>query len=161
MARDSVSQLLKPDLIVVSPFIRTRQTAQSLIDLYPNVPVEEWPVQEFTYLDSARCVGMTAKQRTPLVREYWDCDDPEFVDGDSAESFIQFSGRVESFLERCKGCEGRTYVFSHTLFMQAVRMLMADPTDSLGMKEFRDACFASPIRNLERLAVRGSGDCPA
>ena len=31
--------------------------AQPLIDLYPDVPVKEWPVHEFTYLNKARCAG--------------------------------------------------------------------------------------------------------
>lgn len=44
----------RPDLIVVSPFVRTRQTAEPLRQKYPDVPVEEWPVQEFSFLDADR-----------------------------------------------------------------------------------------------------------
>lgn len=150
-AGELVTKLSRPDLVVVSPYIRTRQTAQPLIDLYPDVPVEEWAVQEFTYLDSARCMGMTAEQRAPLVREYWDCDDPDYIDGDGAESFGQFAERVVSFLLRCKVAEGRVYVFSHTMFMQAVRLHETDGL--LDMATFRHACFASPIKNLEGLVV--------
>lgn len=155
-AAEIASRLLRPDLIIVSPFIRTRQTAQSLIDLYPDVPVEEWAVQEFTYLNQNRCAGMTALQRSPLVREYWDRDDPVFVDGDSAESFNKFSERVADFLKRCQSFEGRIYIFSHAMFMQAVRMLMVPTVDSLNMNEFREACFQTPIRNLEGLTVKAS-----
>lgn len=161
MARDSVSELLNPDLIVVSPFIRTRQTAQPLIDLYPEIPVEEWPVQEFTYLDFACCVGMTAEQRAPLVREYWERNDPDHIDGESSESFAQFIDRVDLFLFRCRDVRGRLCGFSHTMFMQAVRMRMEQPAGKIGMELFRKACFSSPIRNLERLVVGRDGVCLA
>ena len=49
-----------PDLIVVSPFVRTRQTAEPLRQKYPDVPVEEWPVQEFSFLDADRCADKSA-----------------------------------------------------------------------------------------------------
>jgi broad specificity phosphatase PhoE len=39
-----------PDLIVTSPYLRTQQTAAATIERFPNVPVEVWPIQEFTYL---------------------------------------------------------------------------------------------------------------
>ena len=39
-----------PRLIVTSPYLRARQTAQPTIDRYPEAAFEEWPVQEFSYL---------------------------------------------------------------------------------------------------------------
>ena len=36
----------RPTLIVTSPYLRARQTAQPTIDRFPDVPVEEWPIQE-------------------------------------------------------------------------------------------------------------------
>lgn len=152
-AKELASQLPKPDLIVVSKFIRTRQTAQPLIDLYPNVPVEEWPVHEFTYLATERCTGMTAEQRAPLVGEYWERNEPEYADGDSAESFNQFIGRAGMLLERCAGDSMSVYIFSHALFMQAVRMMLTEGVSSLDMTSFRKACFSHPIRNLETLTL--------
>jgi hypothetical protein len=38
-----------PSLIVTSPYLRTHQTAAPTIERFPNVPVEVWPIQEFTY----------------------------------------------------------------------------------------------------------------
>lgn len=40
----------RPNLIVTSPYVRTQQTAQPTLERFPDVPQEEWPVQEFTYL---------------------------------------------------------------------------------------------------------------
>ena len=60
----------RPDLIVVSPFVRTRQTAEPLRQKYPDVPVEEWPVQEFSFLDADRCADTTQEERRPLAEAY-------------------------------------------------------------------------------------------
>ena len=37
-----------PALIVTSPYLRARQTAQPTISRFPGAACEEWPVQEFT-----------------------------------------------------------------------------------------------------------------
>lgn len=152
-ATQFASQLMKSDLIVVSPFIRTRQTAQPLIDLYPEVPVEEWAVQEFTYLAPKRCRDMTAGQRDPMVREYWERQDPAYVDGTGAESFNQFIRRAGELIWRCRELDIRTYIFSHTMFMQAVRLSLESSGEIIDMTAFRDACFIQPIRNLEALVI--------
>src|SRR3546814_2517008 len=46
-----------PALIVTSPYTRTRQTAAPTIARFPGVPVEVWPIEEFTYLQPARWNG--------------------------------------------------------------------------------------------------------
>lgn len=38
-----------PDLFVTSPYLRTQQTTAATIERFQNVPVEAWPIQEFTY----------------------------------------------------------------------------------------------------------------
>jgi broad specificity phosphatase PhoE len=55
-----------PDVIVVSSYIRTVQTAEPLTSRFPNVSVQEWPVQEFTYLDPALCASTTYSERKAL-----------------------------------------------------------------------------------------------
>ena len=79
----------RPDLIVVSPFVRSRQTAEPLRQKYPDVPVEEWPVQEFSFLDADRCADTTQEERRPLAEAYFARNDPDYVDGKDAESFNQ------------------------------------------------------------------------
>ncbi len=44
-----------PDLILTSPYLRTRQTATATIERFPNVPVGVWPIEEFTYLQPRAC----------------------------------------------------------------------------------------------------------
>ena len=85
-----------PDLIVTSPYRRAQQTAQCLTKRFPEVPHETWPVQEFTYLSQERCRDTTVTERVPMAGEYWDRYDPHYVDGEPAESFAAFIGRVDS-----------------------------------------------------------------
>ena len=47
-----------PDLILTSPYLRTRQTATATIERFPNVPVGVWPIEEFTYLQPSRWNGI-------------------------------------------------------------------------------------------------------
>lgn len=42
----------RPDLVVMPPFLRTWQTAEPTMSRFPDMQVETWPVQEFSYLSS-------------------------------------------------------------------------------------------------------------
>ena len=112
------------DLIVVSPFVRTRQTAEPLRQKYPDVPVEEWPVQEFSFLDADRCADTTQEERRPLAEAYFARNDPDYVDGKDAESFNQLLARVDDMLTRLRALPGenKTVVFTHGNFMRAARL---------------------------------------
>src|SRR6267378_4164471 len=48
-----------PGLFIVSPYLRAQETAAPAIARYPEVPVEEWPVHEFTFLPRPAYVGST------------------------------------------------------------------------------------------------------
>src|ERR1700678_374788 len=52
---DLVSE--RPVLIAISRYQRTAQTAEPLLRRYIGVPVEQWRIEEFTYLDIAACAG--------------------------------------------------------------------------------------------------------
>src|ERR1700733_9254103 len=75
-----------PNLIVTSPYLRTQQTAQPTIARFPDVSVEAWPIQEFTYLEPSRWNGTLSVERKPYIEAYWRTGDPEFCDGPGAES---------------------------------------------------------------------------
>src|SRR3546814_1626813 len=76
-----------PALIVTSPYTRTRQTAAPTIARFPGVPVEVWPIEEFTYLQPARWNGTRSAERMPHLERYWREADPDYCDGEGAESF--------------------------------------------------------------------------
>lgn len=140
-----------PHLIITSPFSRAMATAQFMASAFPVVPVETWPTQEFTYLDPARCVNTTVAQRRDWVREYWNQANPLFVDGDGAESFIEFVSWAQSFLERLEAHPAKDIVvFSHGQFINAVAWLIErQPTviNSHAMIDWREYEIANHVGN--------------
>jgi broad specificity phosphatase PhoE len=117
-----------PSLIVTSPFLRTQQTAAPTIERFPNVPVEAWPIKEFTYLQPSRWNGTLAADRAPHLVRYWGEANPAYYDGEGAESFGTLLRRAEAALERLAALPspGPVYVFSHGQFIQAVRAVVTE-----------------------------------
>lgn len=57
-----------PDLVVVTPYLRTQQTARPTLDRFPSARCETWALQEFSPLSSAAYAGKNAGQRAPFVK---------------------------------------------------------------------------------------------
>ncbi|EGJ50930.1 histidine phosphatase family protein [Desulfocurvibacter africanus] len=114
----------KPERIIVSPYDRTRQTAGPSMARFPDTAVEEWPLQEFTYLLPAKYNGTTLEQRRPMENEYWSRLDPAYVEGRGTESFLGMLDRVEAAWERLRQMQGFTLLFSHGQIMRAFFMLL-------------------------------------
>jgi probable phosphoglycerate mutase len=113
-----------PDLIVHSPYVRARETAEPAMRRFPKTPVEVWPVQEVQYLDPALCVGTTQDERHVLAMEYWQKCDP-LHRAPNAESFADFVMRAHAALEAVsKRSEPLTYIFCHGHFMRALAWLL-------------------------------------
>lgn len=130
-----------PDLIVTSPFLRTQQTADYTIKRYPEASVAVWDVQEFTYLAPATCVGTTAADRRERVDKYWQRLDPDYIDGEGAESFAMLLSRAKAAIEQLSiSNSGFTIIFTHAQFIRAMQLLkvnMNQDTQYL-MQQFRD-----------------------
>ncbi|WP_299431015.1 histidine phosphatase family protein [uncultured Meiothermus sp.] len=109
-----------PDRVVTSPFIRTKQTAQPLLERFPQVLQEEWPVQEFTELSHVHRNHTSAEERWPHLEQYWARCDPDYWDGEGAETFRHLLGRIDAALGRMNRLTGLTVVFGHGLFMRAM-----------------------------------------
>ena len=152
-----------PDLLVASPYLRARQTAQFVADKHPQVPLEIWPVQEFTYLDRQRCLNTTLAERIPMAREYWDRNDPNYVDGEGPESFAGMMGRVDDMWKRLlAGYDDKwVVVFSHAIFIRAALwhwMGGSERVSEAGMKRFRSFLRAYSIPNGALLKARYDGE---
>lgn len=147
-------------LIVTSPYERAADTAKPTIARFPGVPVEVWPVEEFTYLAPSRCANTTAADRRPWVESYWLSADPEYVDGPGTESFASLIQRARESLRRMHGMTGSVAVFGHGQFIQAVRWLITkspDRIDSEAMRDFRRFDISSPILNCQVFRVAHDG----
>jgi broad specificity phosphatase PhoE len=119
------------------------------------VPVEEWPIQEFSFLNPSLHRGMTEVDREPHSAAYWQREDPAFTDGPEAESFSSFLDRARNAIHRLvtRHPGGCIVVFTHGYFMQAVRMVLLFPnaTDAELMANFLRFHFANLIPNITSL----------
>jgi 2,3-bisphosphoglycerate-dependent phosphoglycerate mutase len=145
-----------PTLIVVSPFLRTQQTAAPLRQRFPEVPVEEWPIQEFTFLDPTNHKDTTEEDRQPQVTSYWQRQDPAFIGGPGAESFAQFLDRAREAAHRIvtrNPAGGCIVIFTHGYFMQAFRLVMRFPnaTNAELMANFLRFHLVNFIQNTDSL----------
>ena len=123
-----------PSLIVTSPYLRSKQTAQPTLNHFVNVREEEWSVHEFTPLASIHYAGTPAIARRRRKTMYWEQGDPFYVDGEGAESFAAVLSRIQDFMERIKKQqETFTAVFTHGTFMRIMlwsilaRVMEIDP----------------------------------
>jgi len=152
-----------PTLIVTSPYLRTRQTAEATIQRFPGVPVEVWPIEEFTYLQPSRWNGTRSAERMPHLERYWSEADPAYCDGEGAESFGTLLRRAEAALDRLAALPspGPVYVFSHGQFIQAVRAVVTETAlDDRGkMLRFWRKGEPSAIGNAELVQFAWSDDC--
>jgi 2,3-bisphosphoglycerate-dependent phosphoglycerate mutase len=120
-----------PALIVTSPYLRARQSAGPAIERFPQARLEEWPVQEYTYLSLASRHNTTSQSRKPLIEAYWERCDPRYLDGAGAESFAMLMERAQQVLERIKRLEDEfVAIYSHGHFMRILLwVLLARPID--------------------------------
>lgn len=140
-----------PELIVASPFSRARSTAMATVSRFVAIPLEIWPVHEFTYLEPARCVNTTVAQRRAWVEEYWTRSDPAFMDGAGAESFLDFVSRAQSLLDRLADHPAQDIaVFSHGQLINAVAWLVErkpQKIDGRAMSDWREYEMTNHVPN--------------
>lgn len=132
-ANELSKKLETPDLILLSKFKRTQDTAAPFIALNPNVPVAVSTLtHEFHYLSSDRFIeNKDPKLRASLRESYWSNMDPYYKDehgrDDSVESFADFAIRVHEFLLYLGDLKDddnlHILVFTHGLFLRMVYLL--------------------------------------
>jgi broad specificity phosphatase PhoE len=147
-----------PDRIIVSPYVRTEQTAAPTIARFPEVLVERWPIQEFTYWDRAYWGGTTPEDDREEVARFWRICDPEHryaaVEGSgTAESFSDMLLRAETALLRMSEFPPgeRILLFTHGHFMQAMRFVLKFPEwgPKEKMENFRSYDEQFKVKNCE------------
>mgnify|MGYP000349786643 FL=1 len=144
----------QPDLIVTSPYLRAQQTAMYTIGRFPDAATGIWDVvHEFVYLAPATCVGTTSAQRRPRVIDYWRNLDPDYVDGEGAESYRQLIDRIERTLALLKRRpEEFILVFTHAQFIRNFLLVYENP--NLPVEEYMAAFRRSrSIRNGQIIEV--------
>lgn len=128
-----------PELIVVSRFLRSIQTAAPLGAKFPEVPVETWPVEEFTFLPPQLFVGTTFRDREPQNSAYWRNGDPDAHPGPGGESFRDFIARVDGVLDHLAARPERSVLMvSHGYTMQALLWRLSEPGRSIDRTSFSE-----------------------
>jgi len=141
----------RPTLIISSPMQRALQTAAPTMKKWPDVPMEIWPIQEFTYLSPTTYQNTLVVERKNLVPNYWKRANPLYCDGDQCESFSNFIQRVEAFQKDLLTKHGFLVIFGHAQFFKALLLGMQHgfSITSAGMTLFRKWEIADPMLNGE------------
>jgi broad specificity phosphatase PhoE len=149
----------QPNLLIVSPHLRARATAEPISARWPNARREIWSIAELNYLSPERCANTTAQSRKPLADDYWRRCDPAYVDGPGAESFAQFMNRVRTFHDRLEALsEDFVIAVGHGQFFRALLVASADgfATTPEAMRRYRAAETADPIANAAIVELRAA-----
>jgi broad specificity phosphatase PhoE len=98
----------------------------------------------------------------PHLERYWSEADPDYCDGEGAESFATLLRRCEAALVRLAAMPAETlvYMFGHGQFIQAARLIVADAhLDDRGkMLRFWRKGEPPAISNAERVGFHRAGD---
>ena len=148
---------MTPELVVVSPYIRTQLTAAPLIRKQDIQNIQIWEeVKEFTYLDKVKYFNTTAEERSVAAVEFWNRCDPDWRDAEE-ETFNDLLNRVKLTLQKLEACpENKIVVFSHGQFLLALRMhlIYGNTHDSKYiMSIFEDEFSNFPIFNTQQFTL--------
>lgn len=115
----------EPDVVAVSPFVRTQQTASPFLRRISGSGWV-WPIQEWIFLNPERYVGTTNEERKGDVAAYVARGDPYFDDEGKGESFFTFIHRIDFFLISARSW-GNVVAFTHGRFIRGVLWRLANP----------------------------------
>jgi 2,3-bisphosphoglycerate-dependent phosphoglycerate mutase len=151
-----------PDLIITSPYLRTKLTAQPLLDKYPHVTHAEWKLHEFTFLSAQRLGLTTWEQRRPHADAFWEKADPFAIDGADSESFAQFVERVQLGLALARETPApRIVIFTHGFVMYLMLWLVltnATTLEHIPMAGWRQFFMSFRIPNGAAIRVLDDGE---
>jgi broad specificity phosphatase PhoE len=143
-----------PELIITSPYLRAQQTALQTIGRFPGTSTGIWDcIHEFVYLAPATCVGTTSAQRRPRVISYWRKMDPDYVDGEGAESYRHLIQRIQQTLTLLqRRPEQYILLFTHAQFIRNFLIVYDNPDRPAEeyMAEFR---HSRPVHNGQIIQV--------
>ena len=78
-------------------------------------------MHELTFLAPGRYVGTTEDTRREPARQFWERCDPDFCDGEGAETFRHFCERVDASVQALRErTEQRIAVFCHAYVIKAI-----------------------------------------
>jgi broad specificity phosphatase PhoE len=122
-AKKAAAQVINPpDLFLVSPLIRAKETLNFFINRWPDTLVSTLPIEEFIYRSPSRLALLDAEERKEEVNAYWLRADPYYCDGHDAESFAAFIKRVADFYQYIIQQKGYVITVGHGQFFKAFQL---------------------------------------
>ncbi len=119
--RAVVDHLPEPDLIVSSPFVRARESAEPLRARFPDVATATWQVQEFCPLADSYYTNVAMESRLATFRDFFDIDDPEHRCDVNTETFTDCIQRVNTLFDNLRASNmQQIVVFTHGTFLRMV-----------------------------------------
>lgn len=139
----------RPTHIVMSPMIRTHQTAAPYVARVSVVPEIAPELGEFSIVGHALIDGMNGSTRKAVVKPYWDDPNPERRMGEGADTFREFEARVAAYQSQMPNLATGTVVFGHGIWfgLLAWRLLGHSVTDPASMQAFRRFQIGLPMPN--------------
>lgn len=151
-AKQAASRIKEsPDNLIVSPLKRARETANFIIQRWPQCDREIAPIQEFIYLSPDKLGALETEQRKALVQTYWEQCDPLYQDGADTESFSTFLKRIEQFHRKISQASGFIVVVGHGQFFKAWQLGLTHGfhASPAFMQLYRQEELLNPIKNGE------------
>lgn len=116
-----------PDIIIISSFSRTYETAYpSIVHFKPKL-IMKLATQEFTFLGNECYRYTTTQERKKPVADYWGRCDIDYIDSTGAESFRDFYYRVKKFISKIRTLiriHQNIYIFWHKKFFCMMIMIL-------------------------------------
>lgn len=139
----------KPSRILVSSYTRALETAGPYCARVHRQAEVHPLLHEFSALDAEQLQGMMGAQRRPLADAYWAAADPQLRAGPKAETFAEFSARVDAFVPELARLPDRSVLFGHGTWFGLLFWKLLDFTadDSAGMRAFRRFQLGLPMPN--------------
>ena len=91
-----------------------------------------------------------------MVTAYWETMDPDYNDGEGAESFAEMIQRVKTMLRRVKERpEDTIYIFTHGQFMETVKIVLSHPDENSAnlMRIFNERNRGKLVANCEIMRI--------
>jgi len=138
-----------PSRILVSSYVRALETAAPYCARVHRQAEVHPLLHEFSALDVDQLQGMMGAQRRPLADAYWAAADPQLRAGPKAETFAEFSARVDTFVLELARLPDRSVLVGHGIWFGLLfwKLLGFTADDSAGMRAFRRFQTGLPMPN--------------
>jgi probable phosphoglycerate mutase len=153
-----------PKLLICSDTERACATLHPLHQHFPTAQMETWAVHEFNWMVLERFATLTEETLIPLAEAYWNRGDPQYSDGDGAESFAEYLNRLQRVRAQLNQTDATTIVLiSHGMFIRAMLWytLTGQPAPTpQAMESLHHFILGISIPNLGvvRVVIGKSGD---